>query len=137
MTLVLDSSALVAILTSEPDAPSLTQTLAAAEPPFLCCPITVYETAVAFARVRHCSIVEAAALVDKALSRLAIRVEPTTHGQAARAIEAFDRFGKGRHPAALNLGDCFSLALAKDQAAPLLFKGDDFAHPEVQAELNR
>lgn len=135
MTLVLDSSALVAILTAEPDAPSLTLALVEAAPPFLCSPVTVYETTLAFARVRQCSLVEAAALVDKALHRLGVGVEPVTHAHAARAIEAFDRFGKGRHAAALNLGDCFSFALAAEHAAPLLFKGEDFAHPEVQAAL--
>ncbi|CAN5295645.1 hypothetical protein BH09PSE1_BH09PSE1_29370 [soil metagenome] len=49
------------------------------------------------------------------------------------ALEAFDRFGKGRHPAALNMGDCFAYACAKSLAVPLLYKGDDFAQTDVEA----
>src|SRR4051794_31597890 len=57
----------------------------------------------------------------------------TTHAELA--IGAFRRFGKGRHPAALNIGDCFSYALAKATGQPLLFKGDDFARTDIAAAL--
>ncbi|MCR9122277.1 MAG: type II toxin-antitoxin system VapC family toxin [Phyllobacteriaceae bacterium] len=55
--------------------------------------------------------------------------------QTNMAIEAFRRFGKGRHPAKLNLGDCFAYALAKVRNEPLLFKGNDFHHTDVRAAL--
>ena len=56
---------------------------------------------------------------------------PVSLDQAQLAIEALLRFGKGRHPASLNLGDCFAYALAKACGAPLLFKGDDFARTDI------
>ena len=55
--------------------------------------------------------------------------------QTNLAIEAFRRFGKGRHRARLNLGDCFAYALAKSRSEPLLFKGDDFRHTDIRAAL--
>ena len=56
---------------------------------------------------------------------------PVSLDQAQLAIDALLRFGKGRHPAGLNLGDCFAYALAKARGAPLLFKGDDFAKTDI------
>jgi ribonuclease VapC len=61
-----------------------------------------------------------------------LRVTPR---QAELAIDAFRRFGRGRHPAGLNFGDCFSYALAIDLGQPLLFKGDDFSRTDVQIAL--
>jgi ribonuclease VapC len=58
-------------------------------------------------------------------------VVPVSLTQAKLALEAFRNFGKGRHPAGLNFGDCFSYALAKSAAEPLLFKGKDFAMTDV------
>lgn len=65
------------------------------------------------------------------LRTFAIEVAPIDPSNADVAIDAFDRFGKGRHPAQLNLADCFSYALAKSRNAPLLFKGDDFARTDI------
>lgn len=62
------------------------------------------------------------------INSVAITPEMTT-----TALDAFDRFGKGRHPAALNFGDCFAYAFAKHSRVPLLFKGDDFALTDIQA----
>ena len=58
-----------------------------------------------------------------------------TPRQAERAVEAFRRFGKGRHAAGLNIGDCFAYALAVESGLPLLFKGDDFGRTDVRAAL--
>lgn len=60
-------------------------------------------------------------------------VEPVTPAQAVLAREAFTRFGRGRHKAALNYGDCFSYALARAMNEPLLFKGDDFSRTDIVA----
>jgi ribonuclease VapC len=69
------------------------------------------------------------------VDRLGITTVPVDPVQAEAAIAAWRRFGKGRHPAGLNLGDCFSYALAKLTAAPLLFKGRDFAQTDIPSAL--
>jgi ribonuclease VapC len=60
-----------------------------------------------------------------------IKLAPVDRALADAAINAFEQFGKGRHPARLNLADCFSYALAKSRGLPLLFKGDDFAKTDI------
>jgi ribonuclease VapC len=77
----------------------------------------------------------AAAEFDAFMERLGLEVMPFTIEQARRARDAHRRFGKGRHPAKLNLGDCFSYALAQERNEPLLFKGDDFAQTDVKAAI--
>ena len=64
-----------------------------------------------------------------------IEVAPFTAEQAALAREGWRRFGKGRHAAGLNLGDCFAYALAQERGEPLLFKGEDFARTDVRRAL--
>lgn len=66
------------------------------------------------------------------VSSLSIELEPVTIEQINMAIDAFNRYGKGRgHPAQLNYGDCFTYALAKSYSKPLLFKGNDFSHTDL------
>lgn len=69
--------------------------------------------------------------VDDPARNLAIKVVAIESGQGHRALEAFDGFGKGRHAAALNMGDCFADALAEAHGAALLFKGDDFVKADI------
>jgi ribonuclease VapC len=69
--------------------------------------------------------------LDAWLARRAIAVIPVDHTLARLAADAFARYGKGRHPAGLNFGDCFAYALAASLGAPLLFKGEDFARTDV------
>jgi ribonuclease VapC len=69
------------------------------------------------------------------LQTTGISIEPVTTEQLAAARHAFRNYGKGRHPAALNFGDCFSYALSKSTGEPLLFKGDDFARTDVESAL--
>ena len=73
--------------------------------------------------------------VDETLIDAAIEIAPVSLEQARLAVTAFERFGKGRHPARLNLGDCFSYALAKERGLPLLFKGSDFARTDIVSVL--
>jgi len=126
---IIDSSVLVAILTNEPEARSFARAVKAA-------------TA---RRVSAASYVEAAAVIDgrrdpvlsSALDRLIsitrIEVVPFSARQAVIAREAYQRFGRGSgHPARLNMGDCFSYALARDLGEPLLFKGADFALTDIE-----
>jgi ribonuclease VapC len=71
------------------------------------------------------------AALDILTTRLRLVVIPVDHEQALLARDGFRRFGKGRHPAGLNFGDCFSYALAKQRGEPLLFKGNDFSQTDV------
>jgi ribonuclease VapC len=95
-------------------------------------------------RISAVTYVEAAAVADNdrhpVLSRrldelvrdAQMRIEPVTAGQAEIARQAYRDFGKGRHKAGLNLGDCFAYALAKEKGEALLFKGDDFRHTDIE-----
>lgn len=72
--------------------------------------------------------------LDELLVDLAIRIEPVTAAQAMVAREAYRDFGKGSgHPAGLNFGDCLTYGLAKDRREPLLFKGNDFVHTDIES----
>ena len=73
--------------------------------------------------------------VDDLLHRMDVQIIPLTAEHAALAREGWRRFGKGRHPAGLNLGDCFAYALARARQEPLLFKGDDFAQTDVKRAI--
>jgi ribonuclease VapC len=73
--------------------------------------------------------------VDDLLQRMEVEVVPFTAEHAALARQAWRRYGKGRHTAGLNLGDCFAYALAVSRDEPLLFKGDDFSQTDVKAAL--
>ena len=77
----------------------------------------------------------AGGVLDELLARLNIELIPITVDQAQEARQAWRRYGKKRHPANLNFGDCFSYALAKTMDEPLLFKGKDFAQTDVQSAL--
>jgi len=130
--MIVDTSAIVAILRDEPDASSYAQALGAAEN----------------SRVSAVNFVEAAAVIDASRNPIASRrfddfcrvarltIEPVTEAQARIAREAYRDFGKGSgHAAGLNFGDCFAYALAKATGEPLLFKGKDFAHTDVSRAL--
>ncbi len=70
-------------------------------------------------------------LLDELMARLDIRIEPVDEGMAEEALACWRRFGKGRHPAALNFGDVFSYALARQHGLPLLCVGDDFSRTDI------
>ncbi len=127
--LVVDSSAIVAILTGEAEASAFANMLDAT-PVNYCSSISFVETfMVLTSRIANLTVSDLA----EALRTLAIQQQPVDPAQSALAAEAFLRFGKGRHPAKLNLGDCFSYALAKSMQAPLLYKGEDFAKTDILA----
>ena len=126
--MVIDTSALVAILEQEADADAYSDAIAAAET-CLVSAATVVETGmVIFSRYGE----RGARMVDELLQVSLVAVVPVTEDHARLAREAFARFGKGRHPARLNFGDCFSYALAKATGHSLLFKGNDFSHTDVR-----
>ena len=86
-------------------------------------------------RVRACSVSDARVMLNDLLTEADIAISPVTAEIGEAAVTAFDRYGKGRHPAALNMGDCYSYALAKTLRLPLLFKGDDFSRTDLEPAL--
>jgi ribonuclease VapC len=126
--MIVDTSALLALILNEPESPRF---------------IAAIESA-ATKRMSAASYVEAAiyvdrngdeigrAMLDTLLAKFSIRIEPVTAEQALLARQGFVLFGKGRHKAGLNFGDCFSYALAKAYREPLLFKGADFGHTDLE-----
>ena len=126
----LDASAIVCILTAEPEAYDLAGKLQAAKVR-LTSGLAAYEASLAVARKQRLGAEAAMALVDKFLDGFEIVVVPIDREVYRAAARAHDRFGKGRHAARLNMGDCFAYACARTHNAPLLFKGDDFALTDV------
>ena len=74
----------------------------------------------------------ASARVDDLMRASGLEIVPVDESLANAAVNAFDRYGKGRHPARLDLSDCFAYGLAKSRNLPLLFKGDDFSKTDIQ-----
>ena len=128
--IVIDSSALIAILRREPEADGFLQIVAEAVSCLLSS-VSLLETSMVLAgRTGDAtSWTELDALIARA--RIEVVAQDAELTEAARA--AFLRYGRGRHPAALNLGDCASYALAKHHDVPLLFKGADFPRTDLRA----
>jgi ribonuclease VapC len=126
-----DASALTAILTDEGDARSLLSRMQRYSHRTTT-PLAVWETTVAVARRLKLDIAEATAVVEQFLTLAAIEVSDVPAEARFAALDAFARYGKGRHPAALNFGDCFAYACARRIGAPLLYKGDDFALTDIE-----
>lgn len=127
--MIVDTSALMAIILGEPDAERVLARMT-----------DVGEVAVSAASLVEAAIVaeakggpEAADDLQALLADLECAVLPFDEEQATVAAQAWRRFGKGRHPAGLNLGDCYAYAAAKVSGRPLLFKGKDFAQTDIAA----
>ncbi|WP_395942593.1 type II toxin-antitoxin system VapC family toxin [Brevundimonas sp.] len=127
-----DASALSAILLEEPDARDLAVRIGAYASRTTS-PMAVWETAMAVSRGLDLSLEAAEAAVEALLTMMKIEVRPVPAEARHIAIDAHARFGKGRHPAALNFGDCFAYACARHARSPLLFKGDDFSRTDIEA----
>ena len=118
-----DASAIVAILTREPEADALADVLESARSP-ITSPIATFEAALGVCRKRHASVEEAKEDVRDFLGVAGVRTVSVTERETETALAAFSRYGKGRgHPAQLNLGDCFAYAVAKNHRTALMFKG--------------
>jgi ribonuclease VapC len=127
-----DASALVAMILGEPESTRFCAILAELDPSeAITSPVAIYEAVAGVARSRACSIADARALVDDLVEESAIRIVEITPRHGEIAISALERFGKGRHPAALNMGDCFGYAVAEAARSPILFKGDDFSRTDL------
>jgi ribonuclease VapC len=130
--IAIDSSALIAILSLEPDAQNLLSIIARA-PARIMSAVSLLESSIVLAaRKKEAGIWQP---FDEFLSEARIEVMPFNEDQARLARAAFLKYGKGRHPAALNFGDCAAYALAKSRNVPLLFKGDDFRKTDIISAL--
>jgi len=125
--MIIDTSALVAILYREPEAAAFVQLIHDAD----VCRMSVATHVELFLVVESQLGPEGARQAEAFIRRAGIVLEPVTVEQDELACQAFVDFGKGRHPAGLNVGDCFSYALAKATGEPLLFKGSDFARTDI------
>ena len=129
--IVVDTSALVAILEEEEDAPRYAAAIAEADPPLISA-ATLAEVGIVMFN-RHGA--KAARMVDGLIQEAGFQVESVTAQHAQLAREAYAAYGKGQKSAGLNYGDCFSYALAKASGLPLLFKGRDFSRTDIEAAL--
>lgn len=127
-----DASALVAIITKEDDADQILRRLNLYSDRTTS-PLAVWEAARAVERVFTAPLEEAGRIVEGFLHVSSVVISPIPPEAWPVALEAHSRFGKGRHPARLNLGDCFAYACAKLERVPLLYKGDDFALTDIKA----
>ena len=89
------------------------------------------EAVMGLARVGNLAVVDAEIALDRFIAETSAEIIPISPEIGRRAIRAFERFGRGRHPARLNMGDCFAYACAEDLGLPLLFKGEDFPQTDI------
>lgn len=130
--MVIDTSALVAILLREPDAERFASAVGEAAVRLVSAVTRVELSCVIEGRKGEAGRTD----LELLLRDGGIEVASVTPQQASIAIDAFRRYGKGRgHPAALTIGDCFSYALAVATGHPLLFKGNDFRHTDIRSAL--
>ena len=129
--MIVDSSTLIALIFREPEAERIVASLAEAELVAIGAP-TLAETAIVLAA----KLGEASrAILSRLVEDLDLIVLPFTAAHGREAREAFLRFGRGRHPAALSYGDCLTYATAKLAGQPLLFVGEDFNHTDLDIAL--
>lgn len=128
---VVDSSALVAVLAPEEDGERLAArfqeqaTLSTSS-------LIVFETVLALCRIRRAPVKHMTFVVNEFLVRAGVEIEPIGADLYLTALQAHELYGKGSgHPARLNMGDCFSYAMAKRAGVPLLYKGEDFAQTDL------
>jgi ribonuclease VapC len=129
--MIVDTSALLAILLSEPEARQFTTAMVEADVVRLS--VASYLEASIFVDQNGDAVRRA--MLDPFLEELKVRLEPVTVEQIRYAREAFQLFGKGRHAAGLNFGDCFTYALARAYREPVLFKGNDFPLTDVEPAI--
>lgn len=131
--MVVDTSALVVIVRNEPERRSFLKLLSDAETPKLAAVNWMEARMVVFARLGE----DGLGILDAILEGADVEIVSVTRELSDSAFTAFRNFGKGRHPAKLNLADCFAYALAKSSDRPLLFKGHDFSRTDVKPAARR
>ena len=129
--MIIDTSAIVAILNDEPERRAFNEAIERSD----ICLLSAASFLEASIVIENNRGYEGLRDFDLWMATAGIELAPVDADQAQIAREAFRQYGKGRHPAALNFGDCFSYALAKAAGFPLLFKGEDFTKTDIQAAL--
>ncbi|WP_158044759.1 type II toxin-antitoxin system VapC family toxin [Skermanella pratensis] len=125
--MVIDTSAILAVLLGEPEAARISEEIGLGTPRLLSAANLLEASMVIETRKGEAAGRE----LDLFLYRARIEIVPVDQEQAEIARIAWRKYGKGRHPAGLNYGDCFAYALAKTRNAPLLFKGNDFSKTDI------
>jgi ribonuclease VapC len=130
--MIVDTSAIVAIVTTEAEAALFKEVIGRADQPRLSA-ASYLEIGIVIDGRREPVLSRG---VDNFINAAGIAIEPVTERQTRIAREAYRDYGKGSgHPAGLNFGDCFAYALARDLNEPLLFKGDDFRHTDIKPAI--
>ncbi|MER2535374.1 MAG: type II toxin-antitoxin system VapC family toxin [Rhizobiaceae bacterium] len=129
--MIVDASALLAIILDEPDADRFNRAISDELEDLLISSVNFVEAAIKADKKG----IQTSAALDEIMRVSGIRILPPTIRQTRLARDAYARFGKGNHAAKLNLGDCFAYALSRARGEPLLFKGDDFRLTDVEAAL--
>lgn len=135
--IAIDTSALIAIFRLEPEADAFLKAIVAARTRYISAMSVLETSMVMIGRTPGTAAANAFAPLDDFILEAGIAVAPFDGPQAWLARDAFLRYGKGRHKAALNMGDCVSYALAMARGAPLLFKGEDFPYTDVRIAIPR
>jgi ribonuclease VapC len=125
-----DASALVAIVGEEDDGQALAERFERVERSYTSA-LAVYEAALALARIGRTSLTTMSTLLDDFMTLSRIETISISPEIGRIALDAFARFGRGNHPARLNMGDCFAYACARSLGVPLLCKGGDFARTDI------
>ncbi|MBP2547367.1 ribonuclease VapC [Neorhizobium galegae] len=127
----LDTSAIIEYFLDGPEYDRIAAALAKSESGFYVSPTVIFEATTVLAGKRQIAVDDATRLIANFLDELNAEILPITGETARSALEAFSRYGKGRHPARLNFGDCFSYAGAKASGAALLYVGEDFRRTDL------
>jgi len=131
--MIVDTSALIAMITNEEDGDALSRVLDGPQTVRISA-ASYLETSIVIDAHRDAAV---SAQLDDMIKDAEIVIEPVTVEQARIARQAYRDYGKGSgHPAKLNFGDCFSYALAREKREPILFKGDDFVHTDLRSALD-
>ena len=129
--MVVDTSALIAILYAEPDHERLEDAIGHDSNRLISAASAIEASIVVARRAGPKGAKRALSILDGVMRSLGLTIEPVTAAHVELARDAYLRFGKGMSAAGLNYGDCFSYALAKESGEPLLFKGDDFTQTDI------
>ena len=129
--MIVDASAVLAIVLAEEDAPLFADAIAGADDAWISA-VNWFEAAI---RVDRAGSNATTLAFDRFSADEQIAIRPVTVAQARLARLTYATYGKGRHPARLNLGDCFAYALARESGRPLLYKGGDFARTDIEPAL--
>ncbi len=130
MTLFVDASAMICMIAREAEARRLVEVLRT-DPERLCSAMSNWETMAGLCRSYELLLSDAQVLVQRFVDEIGLRLVPIGQPECDAAAEAYRRYGKGRHSAALNMGDCFAYACAKANEARLLYIGDDFSRTDL------